>query len=64
MATSAFRIGIDIADTRLIVYIGWPRTLLYYAQESGRAGRDRWPSEAVVVIPQSHFTEPGEGVDD
>ncbi len=47
---SAFSMGIDIADIRLIVHIGWLCTLLNYAQESGRAGRDRLESEAVVVI--------------
>ena len=31
IATSAFRIRIDITDIRLIVYISWPRTLLDYA---------------------------------
>ena len=31
VATSVFRIGIDITDIRLIVYIGWPRILLDYA---------------------------------
>ncbi len=38
VATSAFGMGIDIADIQLIIHIGWPRTLLDYAQESGRAG--------------------------
>ena len=52
--------GIDITDIRLIVYISWPRTLLDYAQESGRAGRDRLKSEAVIIIRESQFAEPGE----
>ena len=60
MATSAFRMGIDITDIRLIVYIGWPRILLDYAQESGRAGRDGLKSEAVIIIRKSQFAEPGE----
>ncbi len=38
VATSVFSMGIDIADIRLIIHIGWLRTLLDYAQESGRAG--------------------------
>ena len=53
MATSVFRIGIDITDIRLIIRIGWPRILLDYAQESGRAGRDRLKSEAVIIIRES-----------
>ena len=50
VATSAFRIGIDITDIRLIVYISWPRILLDYTQKNGRAGRDRLKSEAVIII--------------
>ena len=64
IATSVFRIGIDITDIRLIVYIGWPRILLDYAQESGRAGRDRLKSEAVIIIRESQFAEPGEALVD
>lgn len=59
VTTSAFGMGIDIANIRLIIHIGWPRTLLDYAQESGRAGRDGLNSEAIVVIRQSQFTELG-----
>ena len=64
IATSIFRIGIDITDIRLIVYISWPRTLLDYAQKSGRAGRDRLKSEAVIIIRKSQFAEPGEALAD
>ena len=59
VATSAFRMGIDITDIRLIVHIGWPRTLLDYAQESGRAGRDRLKSEAVIIIESPSSRSPG-----
>ena len=64
IATSVFRIGIDITDIRLIVYIGWPRILLDYAQESGRAGRDRLKSEAVIIIREFQFAEPEEALVD
>jgi superfamily II DNA helicase RecQ len=40
-ATSALGIGIDIPDIRSIIYIRQLRTILDYAQESRRAGRDR-----------------------
>ncbi|KAJ9655822.1 hypothetical protein H2201_008717 [Coniosporium apollinis] len=49
MATNALGIGIDIPDIRCIVHADRPRTLLDYAQESGRAGRDGRRSEAIVV---------------
>jgi superfamily II DNA helicase RecQ len=39
-ATSALGMGVDIPNIRSIIHIGTPRTLLDYAQESGRAGRD------------------------
>jgi superfamily II DNA helicase RecQ len=49
VATSALGMGVDIADIRCIIHIDWPRTILDYAQESGRAGRDGLRSEAVII---------------
>ena len=49
IATSAFGIGIDIANIRVVLHTDRPRRLLDYAQESGRAGRDGDSSEAIIV---------------
>src|SRR5699024_8294348 len=43
---------------RCRIHIGRPRTLLYYAQESCRAGRDGLPSEAVIVQPAAGVDPP------
>ncbi|OAL42731.1 P-loop containing nucleoside triphosphate hydrolase protein, partial [Pyrenochaeta sp. DS3sAY3a] len=52
VATSALGIGVDIPDVRCIVHIDWPFTMLEYAQESGRAGRDRLRSEAILIVQE------------
>jgi superfamily II DNA helicase RecQ len=49
VATSALEIGVDIPDIWCIIHIDWPRTILDYAQESGRAGRDGLRSEAIII---------------
>jgi RecQ family ATP-dependent DNA helicase len=50
-ATSALGMGVDIPNIRSIIHIGLPRSLLDYAQESGRAGRDGLHSEAIIIQP-------------
>jgi superfamily II DNA helicase RecQ len=52
VATSALGMGVDISDIRCIVHVDWPFTVLDYAQESGRAGRDGLRSEAVMIVQE------------
>lgn len=61
VATSALGMGVDIPDIRCIIHVDRPRTILDYAQESGRAGRDGLRSEAVVMIGKGDEIREGEG---
>lgn len=49
-ATTAFGMGVDVPDVRLVVHFDLPENLTDYAQQAGRAGRDGMPADCVLLL--------------
>lgn len=59
-ATSAFGMGIDKPDVRLVLYLHLPESLEAYSQGIGRAGRDGLPSATLVLLEPRDLNRAGQ----
>ena len=55
VATSAFGLGIDVPNVRLIIHAGLPLSMDSYVQECGRAGRDGKYARCILLYASTDF---------
>lgn len=62
VSTSALSVGFDYAHVRLVIHMGEPHSLVDFAQEAGRAGRDGAEAYSVVFLRDGWQPDTGSGV--
>ena len=55
VATQAFGAGVDIGSVDVVIHAGSPRSMVDFAQESGRAGRKGQPALSIVFRSSGTF---------
>ncbi len=64
VATVAFGMGIDKPDVRYVAHLDLPGSVEAYYQETGRAGRDRLPSEVWMAYGMADVIQRRRMIDD